>query len=185
VEREQCGGHPSENPNVHLRKFLAKCDTIKINGVPTDAIRLRLFPFSLRDRASDWLQNEEPNSFTTREMLSKAFLSKYFPPGKTAKLRTEITSFFQRDDESLYEAGERFKDLQRQCPHHGVPDWLLFQIFYNGLEQSVKISVDAAAGGALMDKSIEAATVLLEEMAPTIIIEPPRIGTVASTRSLL
>jgi len=46
-------------------------------------------------------------------MLSKAFLSKYFPPGTTAKLRTEIMSFIQRDGESLYEAWERFKDLQR------------------------------------------------------------------------
>jgi len=55
VEREQFTGHPSENPNTHLRKFLAKCDTIKINGASSDAIRLRLFPFSLRDRASDWL----------------------------------------------------------------------------------------------------------------------------------
>ena len=65
VERDQFGGHPSDYPNVHLRKFLVKCDTIKFNGVTTDVIRLRLFPFSLRDRASDWLQNEEPNSFTT------------------------------------------------------------------------------------------------------------------------
>jgi len=53
VAREQFAGHPSENPNAHLRKFLAKCDTIKINGASSDAIRLRLFPFSLRDRASD------------------------------------------------------------------------------------------------------------------------------------
>jgi len=52
VVREQFGVHPSENLNAHLRKFLAKCDTIKLNGVPIDAIRLRLFPFSLRDRAS-------------------------------------------------------------------------------------------------------------------------------------
>jgi len=44
-------------------------------------------------------------------MLSKAFLSKYFPLGKTTKLRTKITSFVQRDGESLYEAWERFKDL--------------------------------------------------------------------------
>jgi len=83
VEREQFDGHPSENPNAHLRKFLAKCNTIKINGASSNAIRLRLFPFSLRDRASDWLQNGEPNSFTTWGMLSKAFLSKYFPPGKS------------------------------------------------------------------------------------------------------
>jgi len=71
------------------------------------------------------LQNEEPNSFTTWEMLSKAFLSKYFPPGKIAKLRAEITPFIQRDGESLYEAWDRFKDLQRECPDHAVPDWLL------------------------------------------------------------
>jgi len=76
VERDQFGGYPSDNPNVHLRKFLAKYDTIKLNGMSADAIRLRVFPFLLRDRASDWLQNEEPNSFTTWEVLSKAFLSK-------------------------------------------------------------------------------------------------------------
>jgi len=125
---------------------------------------MRLFPFSSRDKANDWLQNAEPNAFTTWETLSKAFLSKYFPPGKNAKLRAEITSFIQRDGESLYEAWERFKDLQRQCPHHAIPDWLLIQTFYNGLEQSVKISVDAVAGGAFMGKSIEAAKALLEEI---------------------
>ena len=119
----------------------------------------------MRDRASDWLQNEEFNLFATWEVLSKAFLSKYFPPGKTAKLRTKITSSTQQEREPLYEAWERFKDLQRQCPHHGFPDWLLIQIFYNGLEQSMKISIDAAVGGAFMGKSIEVAKALLEEMA--------------------
>jgi len=53
VKREQFGRHPSENPNAHLHKFLAKCDTIKLNAVSNDAIRLQLFSFSLRDRASD------------------------------------------------------------------------------------------------------------------------------------
>ena len=38
MERDQFGGHPSDNANVHLHKFLAKCDTIKPNGVFTDAI---------------------------------------------------------------------------------------------------------------------------------------------------
>ena len=115
---------------MHLRKLLAKCNAIKLNGVSTDVIHLHLFPFSLKDRANDWLQNEEPNSFTTWEVLSKAFLSKYFSPGKTAKLRTDITSFTQYDGESLYEAWEMFKDLQQQCPHYRVFDWLLIQTFY-------------------------------------------------------
>jgi len=45
-------------PHIHLRNFLAKYDTIKLNGVSADAVRLRLFPFSLTDRANDWLLNE-------------------------------------------------------------------------------------------------------------------------------
>jgi len=111
VERDQFGGHPSENPNMHLCNFLVKCDNVKLNGVSTDAIRLRLFPFSLRDRGRDWLQNEEPNTLATWNALSRAFLSKYFPPGKTAKLRANITLFAQLHSESLYDAWERFKDL--------------------------------------------------------------------------
>ena len=38
-----------ENLNSHIAKFLEICDTFKRNGVLYDAIRLRLFSFSLRD----------------------------------------------------------------------------------------------------------------------------------------
>ena len=55
--------------------------------------------------------------------------------------------------------------IQRQRLHHEVQGWLLVQTFYNGLDQSQKMSIDAANSGALMGKSIEAAKALLEEMA--------------------
>jgi len=164
-QQEQFGGSPIENPNTHISSFLEKCDTIKMNGVSNDAIRFRLFPFSLTDKAKSWLLNSNANSFTTWEALSKAFLCKYYPPGKTTKLRNDITSFYQVDGESLYEAWERFKELQRECPHYGIPDWLLIQTFYKGLQQPMKISIDAAAGGALMGKPINKAKQLSEDMA--------------------
>jgi len=53
VEKDQFGGHPTGNPHIHLRNFLEKCDTIKLNGICNDAIKLWLFPFLLTDRASD------------------------------------------------------------------------------------------------------------------------------------
>ena len=66
VEKDQFSRHPMENPHIHLCNFLAKCDTIKFNGVSADAIRLRLFPFSLTDRASDWLMKSLNPSLPVR-----------------------------------------------------------------------------------------------------------------------
>ena len=50
----QFRGLSQEDPNVHITTFLEICDTFKHNGVTDDAIRLRLFPFSLRDKAKVW-----------------------------------------------------------------------------------------------------------------------------------
>ncbi|XP_021751942.1 uncharacterized protein LOC110717527 [Chenopodium quinoa] len=46
-------------PVTAHNNFLEKCDTMKLNGVTDDTIRLHLFPFSLRDRAREWLRYEE------------------------------------------------------------------------------------------------------------------------------
>ena len=48
-------GLPSENPNMHLTNFIEVCNTVNYNGVTEEALRLRLFPLSLGDRAKHWL----------------------------------------------------------------------------------------------------------------------------------
>ncbi|XP_031286373.1 uncharacterized protein LOC116145068 [Pistacia vera] len=53
----QFNGLAHADPNAHIGNFLEICDTFKQNGVTDDAIRLRLFPFSLRDKAKNWLNS--------------------------------------------------------------------------------------------------------------------------------
>lgn len=136
-----------------------------MNGVSTEAICLKLFTFSLRDRAKSWQRSIPAGQITTWNQLVKAFLSKYFPPGRTARLRAEITQFKQLDQESLYDAWERYRELLRKCPHHGLQKWLVIEMFYNALLPNYKGIVDSAAGGSLMGKSHDEAYTLICEMA--------------------
>ena len=66
----QYSGSPHEDPHLHLRQFLDVADNFKIPGVTDDAFRLRLFPYSLRDRAKSWLNSLEPNSISTWNALA-------------------------------------------------------------------------------------------------------------------
>ncbi|KAL5581832.1 hypothetical protein UlMin_014274 [Ulmus minor] len=165
VQANQFGGMSKDDPNSHISYFLEVCELFKHNGVSDDAIRLRVFPFSLRDKAKEWLNSLPPGTITTWNELVQKFLAKFFPPAKTAKLRNEITSFTQYDQESLYEAWERFKEILRKCPHHGIPIWLQVSTFYNGLVSNYRAMIDAASGGSLMGKTSEEAHDLLETMA--------------------
>ena len=98
------------------------------------------------------------------EGLVRSFLTKYFPPEKSTKMRNDSTNFFQQDQESLYEAWERYKDLLRKCLHHGLPLWMQVQTFYNGLLPNTQTMVDAASGGAFFNKTPEDGYELIEVM---------------------
>ncbi|GLT96150.1 hypothetical protein SLE2022_137950 [Rubroshorea leprosula] len=161
----QLSGLPNENPYLHITNFLEICDTFKSNGVSNDAVRLTLFPFSLRDKAKSWLKSFPAGHFTIWDVLVEKFLTKFFPPLKIAKMRNDITTFVQFDNESLYEAWERFKELLRQCPNHCLPVWLQVQTFYNDITPPNRSIIDAAARGNLMTKSTEEGYKLLDEMA--------------------
>ena len=79
-------------------------NTIKLNGVRPEVIKLQLFPFSLRDVAATWFDSLLVGSVNTWEELVKAYMSRFFPPTLTAKRKGEILVFKQGEDESLYTA---------------------------------------------------------------------------------
>ena len=71
----------------------------------------------------------------------------------------------QYDQESMYEAWERYKDLLRKCPHHELPGWLQIQTFYNGFRLEHRAMIDATPGGSLMRRTPEDAYGLLDDIA--------------------
>nr|GEZ05198.1 reverse transcriptase domain-containing protein [Tanacetum cinerariifolium] len=95
----QFHGLPGDDANKHLDKFLHVTQSIKVNGVTDDALRLYLFPHSLTHHATAWFDRLPRNSINTFEQMAKMFLGKYFPPSMVTKLRNEITNFHQRPDE--------------------------------------------------------------------------------------
>ncbi|GKE55534.1 reverse transcriptase domain-containing protein [Tanacetum coccineum] len=100
----QFHGLPGDDANKHLDKFLHVTQSIKVNGVTDDALRLFLFPYSLTHHATAWFDRLPRNSILSFDQMATKFLSKYFPPSMVTKLRNEITNFRQRPDESLFEA---------------------------------------------------------------------------------
>ena len=92
---------PHEDTNQHLARFLTIYNTFKVHGVSDNAITLRVFPFSIKDRAWSWLESLTEKSIKTWDQLVEKFIGKYFPPSKTGRMRNEITNFSQHDGESL------------------------------------------------------------------------------------
>ena len=126
-------GLRSEDPNHHLKDFLKIVDSIDLDVTTRETTRLRLFQFSLREQASNWLERLPAGSISSWDDLTSRFLAQFFPPGRTTKLRNEILMFQQRQGETLNEAWTRFKDLLQKVPHHGLDLWFQIQIFYDGV----------------------------------------------------
>ena len=141
------------------------CSSFRPQGIPEEQIKLRAFPFSLADRAKEWLFYLPPGSVDTWAEMVQLFLERFFPASRAANLRREICSIRQKDTETLYEYWERFKRLCASCPQHGISDQLLIQYFYDGLLPLERRMLDAASGGAIISKTPREIRELISVMA--------------------
>ena len=55
-------GMESENPYLHMREFEEVCNTFKEETSTMDLMRLKLFPFTLKDKPKIWLNSLKPRS---------------------------------------------------------------------------------------------------------------------------
>ncbi|CAM8962628.1 unnamed protein product [Rhodiola kirilowii] len=165
VQSNQFLGRMNEDPHQHLKRLVQMCNTVKTNGVPPESYYVRLFPFSLSDKASRWLDSHVEGTFTTWGKLAEAFLQQYFPPSKIAHFRNKIISFQSMDSETLYESWERYKELMRLCPHHNLELWQIIDTFYQGIDQGMRTLINQAAGGGLNGVPLEDTYDIIERAA--------------------
>nr|GEX55342.1 reverse transcriptase domain-containing protein [Tanacetum cinerariifolium] len=159
---DQFFGLEKDNPHDHIHWFNKITSTIKYKDVPSSAIKLMLFPFSLAGASRRWLEKEPPHSIYTWEDLVLKFINEFFPPSRTINLRNEILNFQQRFDESFHEAWDRYKDLLRACPHHGFTELHQLDTFYNALNPADQDSLNAATGGNLLERRTQDVMTIIE-----------------------
>ncbi|RDY04296.1 hypothetical protein CR513_12016, partial [Mucuna pruriens] len=159
-------GLAGEDPRKHLKEFHVVCSTMRSQGIPKDYIKMKAFPFSLDGAAKDWLYLQ-PALFNTWGDMKHTYLEKFFPASKIVTNRKEIYGIQQHARENLHKYWERFNKLYATCPHPQINEQLLIQYFYKGLMMMDRSMIDAASGGALMDKTPTTVRYLISNMFRT------------------
>ncbi|KAM2967482.1 hypothetical protein FF1_027740 [Malus domestica] len=158
-------GLSMEEPNKHLKEFEVVCSSMTPINVDGNILMMKAFPFSLLEKAKDWLYELAPGTVTSWDSMKRAFLEKFFPTSRVILLRKRISGIQQNQGESFPSYYERFKSLVASCPQHQMKEELLIQYFYEGLLPMERQMLDASAGGALVDKTPGAAKVLIANRA--------------------
>nr|GEW80188.1 reverse transcriptase domain-containing protein [Tanacetum cinerariifolium] len=65
-------------------------------------------------------------------------------------------------DESFHEAWDRYKDRLRACPHHGFTELYQLDTFHNALNSADQDSLNAAAGGNLLERRTQDVLTIIE-----------------------
>jgi hypothetical protein len=84
---------PYHDAATHLNNFVELCEMQKYKDVDGNIIKLKLFPFSLRGRAKDWLLSLPRNSIDSWDKCKDASIGKYYPPAKIIALHSDIMKF--------------------------------------------------------------------------------------------
>src|SRR3954462_9966357 len=158
VMREQFSGASSDDATAHLNNFVELCEMQKYKDVDGDIIKLKLFTFSLRGKAKEWLLSLPKHSIDSWTKCKDAFIGKYYPPAKIISMISDIMKFKQLDSEHVAPSWERVQSLVRNCPTHGLTAWMIIQTFYAGLNFSSRNLLDSAMGGTFMGLTLGVAT---------------------------
>ena len=105
--------------------------------------------------------------------MRNRFCLTFFPISRIASLRKEILDFRQDEKETLGTAWARFSQLTHAGPNLSIPDHVLLQHFWLGLNNDTAQQLDITAGGSFAYKTTSERVTLLDRiLEDTSFIEP-------------
>ncbi|KAM2165604.1 hypothetical protein ACFX1R_039738 [Malus domestica] len=94
-------GLSMEDPNKHLKEFEVVCSSMTPMNVDGNILKMKAFPFSLMEKAKDWLYELAPGTVTSWESMKRAFLEEFFPTSRVILLCKKISGIQQNQGESF------------------------------------------------------------------------------------
>jgi hypothetical protein len=165
IKQHMYTGAFEADPNEHLQKFLALCDTIRPPRVSKEVVRMTLFYFTLDALASTWWNNLPNHCFRSWQEMATGFVNKFFPPSRTSKILKDIMNFKQAPFENFNVTWERYSDLHVSCPHHNLSVPQSLEYFVNGLTMEDRRMLVTAACGKWNEMMSEEALQLIENLS--------------------
>ncbi|KAI3505831.1 hypothetical protein L1887_28117 [Cichorium endivia] len=153
------------DPYNHLYEFIAIANANTPRNTNKNIFRLRLFPFTLKEKAKYWFTSLPSNSIATWDQLKAKFLQEFYPTSKMTEIRRAIQDFQQKPGEGFHEAWDRLKELMRSCPHHDIPKWKLVKVFFEGASETNQAMINASSSGTIMMQDPEEAWQFLEQLS--------------------
>nr|GEZ78190.1 reverse transcriptase domain-containing protein [Tanacetum cinerariifolium] len=102
---------------------------------------------------------------SSKQKVENSNFEEHLPPIATMADNRTMAEMLRAPTEGCVEAimaWERYKDLLRACPHHGFTELHQLDTFYNALNPADQDSLNAAAGGNLLEKIPQDALTIIE-----------------------
>jgi hypothetical protein len=145
VQKQSFSGNEDENPHTHLNEFEQTYACLHIKGMSNETLKWKAFPFSLEGKAKIWYKQTAPSMEGNWEALCSRFCLDFFPISKIICLHLEILFFTQEEDGSLIAAWEHFDNLVHSGSALSIPNHILLQHFYIGLDRKTSKYLNLAS----------------------------------------
>jgi hypothetical protein len=122
----------------HVGQFILLCGEASAN----DALKLRMFPFSLSGTAFTWFTSLAHNSIFVWAQLEQNFLE-YFYSGDSEVRLSHLTAIKQKHNEPTTDYIRRFRDTRNWCFNLNISDKDLADLAYSGLSPHLRQKLES------------------------------------------